>query len=82
MAQPGADAAAIDEAARRLAAAERPVLFVGAGVQRARAWSELQQLAERLQAPVLSGRQGKGALSDRHPLSLGYAEWRYRPLAD
>ena len=82
MAQPGADAAAIDETARRLAAAERPVLFVGAGVQRARAWSELQQLAERLQAPVLSGRQGKGALSARHPLSLGYAEWRYRPLAD
>ena len=82
MAQPVADAAAIDEAAQRLAAAERPVLYAGAGVQRARAWRELRQLAERLQAPVLSGRQGKGALSDRHPLSLGYAEWRYRPLAD
>ena len=40
----------------------------------------LQRLAEYLQAPVVSTRQGKGALSDRHPLSMGLAELNYVPL--
>ena len=40
----------------------------------------IQALAERLQAPVVTTRSGKGAISDRHPLSLGLAELRYQPL--
>ncbi len=79
--QPAADSLQIAAAAQRLTAARRPVIWAGAGVHRAAAWTALRDLAEYLQAPVLSGRQGKGALSDRHPLSLGLAELRYEPLA-
>src|SRR5690606_32943250 len=50
------------------------------GVMRARAWEQVRTLAERWRAPVVTTRSGKGALSDRHPLSLGYAEPRYAPL--
>ena len=70
----------IHQAAQYLVAAKRPLVWVGAGVQRADATRALEALVEHLQAPVVSTRQGKGALSDRHPLSLGLAEWRYKPL--
>jgi acetolactate synthase-1/2/3 large subunit len=46
----------------------------------AAAWPQLQQFAERWRAPVVTTRSGKGALSDRHPLALGFAETRYAPL--
>lgn len=72
----------IEQAAQLLQQAERPVLWAGGGVQRAGAGPQLQRLAERLNAPVVTSRQGKGALSDRHPLSLGFAETRYAPLRD
>jgi acetolactate synthase-1/2/3 large subunit len=70
----------IDQAARSLAAAHRPAIWAGGGVHRAGAWAPLQALAEHLQAPVVTTPQGKGALSDRHSLSLGLAELRYAPL--
>lgn len=72
--------APIEEAARLLAGASSPVIWVGAGVQRAGAFSQIVDLAEYLQIPVVTSRQGKGAISDRHPLSLGYAEQKYAPL--
>ena len=46
-----------------------------------RASRSLARLAEYLQAPVVTTAGGKGALSDRHPLSMGFAETRYPPLA-
>ncbi len=76
------DAAVVRKAATALAAAQRPLIWAGGGVQRAGAGKALQALAEALQAPVVTSRQGKGAISDRHPLSLGYAELRYAPLRD
>ena len=72
----------IHRAARDLAAALRPLVWAGAGVHRAAAGGALEALVDQLQAPVVSTRQGKGALSDRHPLSLGLAELRYRPLGE
>jgi len=63
--------AAVDEAARLLSAAERPVLWAGGGVLRSGAWDELAALAERLQAPVATTYMGKGALPDDHPLAVG-----------
>ena len=40
------------------------------GVLAARASSALREVAERLQAPVVMSDNGRGALSDRHPLAL------------
>lgn len=79
---PPVDQAALDRALSLIAQAEKPVIWAGGGVQRAGAWAHVQALAEHLQAPVVTSRQGKGALSDRHPLALGFAETRYPPLRD
>jgi acetolactate synthase I/II/III large subunit len=60
----------VERAAAVLDRARFPVIYVGGGVLAARASKELQALAERLQAPVVMGENGRGALSDRHPLAL------------
>ncbi|WP_086876431.1 thiamine pyrophosphate-binding protein, partial [Streptomyces rochei] len=57
-------------AADLLARAERPVIIAGGGVVRADASKKLRQLAERLQAPVVTTFGGKGAFPWTHPLSL------------
>ena len=72
--------AQIQRAAQMLVNATRPVIWAGGGVHRADASPVLQALAEHLGAPVVTTAQGKGALSDRHPLALGLAELRYSPL--
>jgi acetolactate synthase-1/2/3 large subunit len=74
------DPSLIDQAATLLAAAKHPLIWAGGGVMRSGAWEEVHTLAERWRAPVVTTRSGKGALSDRHPLALGYAEPRYAPL--
>ena len=61
----------IAEAARRLAAARNPLLWAGGGAITAGASEALRKLAEHLQAPVIATAEGKGIISDRHPLSLG-----------
>jgi acetolactate synthase I/II/III large subunit len=61
------------EAAALLAAAERPVIWAGGGVERSGAWAELRELAERLRAPVATTYMGKGAFPAGHPLSVGSA---------
>ena len=78
--RPGGAPAQIERATRMLTQASKPVLWAGGGVIRAGAAEALQALAELLQAPVVTTRQGKGAISDRHPLCLGLAELRYAPL--
>ncbi|MEU3250080.1 thiamine pyrophosphate-binding protein [Streptomyces sp. NPDC006997] len=57
-------------AADLLARAERPVIVAGGGVVRADAARKLRQLAERVQAPVVTTFGGKGAFPWTHPLSL------------
>ncbi len=64
---PGPDPELIAKAAELLGNAKNPMIFVGAGVFGAQA--ELRELAEMLQAPVVSNRSGRGALSDRHYLA-------------
>lgn len=64
------DAAAIDAAAALLDGARFPVIYAGGGVLAAGACDELRALAERVDAPVVMSENGRGALSDRHPLSL------------
>lgn len=65
---PPVDLDAIDEAARLLAAAKQPLIFVGSGAIDAA--EAVRELAEVLQAPVIASRSGHGILSSRHPLNL------------
>ena len=67
----GPDPDAVRDAAEALVAAERPVIYAGQGVHYARAWPELKQLAELLEAPVTTTLDGKSAFPENHPLSLG-----------
>ena len=60
----------IERAAGILGKAKRPLIMVGGGAVDAGA--ELLALAEALQAPVVSHRQGKGIIDDRHYLSQTY----------
>ncbi|CAM5334855.1 acetolactate synthase [Streptomyces spiroverticillatus] len=57
-------------AAHLLAGARRPVIVAGGGVVRSDASKKLKQLAERLNAPVVTTFGGKGAFPWHHPLSL------------
>ncbi|MFF1278337.1 thiamine pyrophosphate-binding protein [Streptomyces marokkonensis] len=57
-------------AAHLLAHAERPAIIAGGGVVRSDASGKLRQLAERIQAPVVTTPGGKGAFPWTHPLSL------------
>ncbi|KRE61423.1 acetolactate synthase 1 catalytic subunit [Nostocoides sp. Soil756] len=61
----------IREAARLIAAAERPVLYVGGGVIRARASEELARFVELTGIPVVTTLMARGALPDGHELHLG-----------
>jgi acetolactate synthase I/II/III large subunit len=65
------DPAAIEAAAELLLAAERPVLYVGGGVLKARAAEALLELAELTGIPVVTTLMARGAFPDRHPLCLG-----------
>ncbi|HEY3063425.1 MAG TPA: thiamine pyrophosphate-requiring protein [Chloroflexota bacterium] len=58
-------------AARLLLDSSRPVLHVGHGVLWAEAWDELRELAELVQAPVMTTMAAKGAFPENHPLSIG-----------
>ena len=61
----------VDRAAEFLVAAERPVIVAGGGAINARAWHELTELAELLDAPVGTSISGKGAIAETHPLAIG-----------
>ena len=65
------DPAAVAEAAAALLAAERPVIHAGQGCLYAEAADELLEIAELLQAPVMTTMQGKSAFPEDHPLALG-----------
>ncbi|MFE1326270.1 thiamine pyrophosphate-binding protein [Streptomyces sp. NPDC058741] len=57
-------------AADLLSKAARPAIIAGGGVVRADASGKLRQLAELIQAPVVTTPGGKGAFPWTHPLSL------------
>jgi acetolactate synthase I/II/III large subunit len=61
----------IKEAARMIAASQRPVLYVGGGVIKAGASAELKELAELSGAPVVTTLMALGAFPDSHPQHLG-----------
>ncbi|MEU5905055.1 acetolactate synthase large subunit [Micromonospora sp. NPDC047467] len=61
----------IREAARLIAAARRPVLYVGGGVLKAGATDGLRRLAELTGVPVVTTLMALGAFPDSHPQHLG-----------
>jgi acetolactate synthase-1/2/3 large subunit len=67
----GADPDAIDKAIALIAGAERPYVYVGAGVLFSQATDELVRFAELLSLPVATTLNGKSAFPENHPLALG-----------
>lgn len=64
------DEAQIKRLAAVLAAAAFPVIYVGGGVLSTAGGAALVRLAEKLGAPVVMSENGRGAISDRHPLAF------------
>jgi acetolactate synthase I/II/III large subunit len=61
----------VREAARLIAAARKPVLYVGGGVIRGEATEQLRDLAELTGIPVVTTLMARGAFPDSHPQNLG-----------
>ena len=72
-----ADPEQIAQAVSLLARARNPMIMVGSGAQHAA--DEVLALAERLQAPVVSFRGGRGVVNDEHHLGFtcaaGFKRW-------
>jgi acetolactate synthase I/II/III large subunit len=62
----------IREAARVLARAEKPVLYVGGGTLNGDACDELRDLAEAGRLPVITTLMGKSAFPESHELHFGW----------
>jgi len=60
------------EAARVIALAEKPVLYVGGGTLNGDACDELRDLAEAGRLPVITTLMGKGAFPESHELHFGW----------
>lgn len=69
-ARPCGDPEAVEEAARMLLEAEKPLIHAGGGVMRSGAWEEVRELAEYLQIPVTTSVSGRGTLPEDHPLLI------------
>lgn len=69
--RPGAIKTEIKRSAELLSKALNPAIWAGGGVHSANAHEALLMVAEHLQIPVFATNEGRGAISDRHYLSLG-----------
>lgn len=70
-----ADQTAIEQALEMILKAERPVIVAGGGVISANASTELRDLVERLDIPVVFTWNGKGSLPEDHRLNAGTVGW-------
>ncbi|MBU9764413.1 acetolactate synthase large subunit [Mycobacterium sp. TNTM28] len=61
----------VREAAKLIAAARKPVLYVGGGIIRGEASAELAELAELTGIPVVTTLMARGAFPDSHEQNLG-----------
>ncbi|HWU38690.1 MAG TPA: glyoxylate carboligase [Candidatus Acidoferrum sp.] len=69
--KPAPDMRKIRRAIEMLLKAERPILMMGGGVMRARAYHEFVALAEHLQIPVIPTYMAEGGIAFDHPLYGG-----------
>src|SRR4029453_8257500 len=61
----------IREAAKLIAAARKPVLYIGGGIIRGDASAQLLDLAELTGIPVVTTLMARGAFPDSHPQHMG-----------
>lgn len=61
----------IKEAAKLILESERPIIYAGGGILKARAAEVLRELAELLDIHVVTTLMARGAFPDDHPLCLG-----------
>ena len=61
----------IKDAAALILASERPIIYAGGGILKARAAEALRELAELVEIPVVTTLMARGAFPDDHPLCLG-----------
>lgn len=65
--------AALDEAAKRILAAQRPLLLIGAGANRRRASKALRKFVSDTRFPFFDTQMGKGVVDEDNELYLGTA---------
>jgi len=66
----------LEEALCLLRKAKKPLIVAGTGAVRAGIGSAITKIAEALQAPVVTGAEGKGTIAEDHPLAFGNAARR------
>ncbi len=67
----GVDPAEISEAVELIRAAQRPVVYAGGGIMKARAVEALREFVDMAQIPTVTTLMARGALPDDHPLCFG-----------
>ncbi len=76
------DSRGIEEAVALIRSARQPMIMVGSGAMDAGA--QVLELAQRIQAPIVSFRSGRGVVSDESPYNLtcaeGYRWWEKTDL--
>lgn len=65
---PGSDLEAIRDIGQRLALAKRPLVWMGGGVLRGSNGPDVLRFVEAAGAPVVTSRNGRGAIPTNHPL--------------
>jgi acetolactate synthase-1/2/3 large subunit len=73
------DPARVKDAAGLLAHARRPLIWAGGGAREADLSEELLDLAQALNAPVITTAEGKGAIPEDSPLYLGSYYYGHGP---
>ncbi len=61
----------VQQAARMIAEAKRPVLVIGGGVSKADASAELAEVVAKTGIPVVTTLMARGVFPDSHPLNMG-----------
>jgi acetolactate synthase-1/2/3 large subunit len=68
------DSSDVRQVLKLLRSASKPVVIAGSGVWWADAATELREFIERTSLPLYTITMAKGAVSDEHPLCMGYAD--------
>ena len=79
--QPGADPKAVEQAAKLLRGADRPVIVAGGGIKNTGGHPQALALAEALNCPIITAPGHGDAIPFGHPLNAGQTGPRGNPVA-